>query len=137
MFYGVGTYRRGENELQSETIVPIRLSGNWMVISRGFLPVVVSRLSATAGVDYGLSNMQPQFYISPVHGGKFVWGVGPQLWLPTVTDHSLGINKWGGGLETVGLFRSGDLLAGTLIGSEYAGVNHVHENQLNIDWFAF
>ena len=137
-FYGVGPYRRAENELLIEPVVPIRLSENWMLISRTIVPVVVvPRLSANAGVDYGLSNIQPQFYLSPVHTGKFVWGVGPQLWLPTATDDKLGINKWGGGPAVVGLIRSGHLLAGTLIGNEFAGVNHVHENQMTINWFAF
>ena len=137
-FYGVGPYRRAENELLIEPVVPIRLSENWMLISRTIVPVVVvPRLTANAGVDYGLSNIQPQFYLSPVHTGKFVWGVGPQLWLPTATDDKLGINKWGGGPAVVGLIRSGHLLAGTLIGNEFAGVNHVHENQMTINWFAF
>ena len=137
-FYGVGPYRRAENELLIEPVVPIRISANWMVISRTIVPVVVvPRLSASAEVDYGLSNIQPQFYLSPVHTGKLVWGVGPQLWLPTATDDKLGINKWGGGPAAVGLFRSGHLLAGTLIGNEFAGVNHVHENQMTINWFVF
>lgn len=136
--YGVGPYRRAENELLIEPVVPIRLSENWMVISRTIVPVVVvPRLSATAGVDYGLSNIQPQFYLSPVHAGKLVWGVGPQLWLATATDHSLGINKWGGGPAAVALFRRGHLLAGALIGNEFAGVNHVHENQMTINPFFF
>ena len=137
-YFGVGPYRRAENALLIEPVVPLRLSQNWMVISRTIVPVVVvPRLSSTAGVDYGLSNIQPQFYLSLVHAGKFVSGVGPQLWLPTATDHSLGINKWGGGPATVGLFRSGHLLAGTLIGNQFAGVNHVHENQMTINWFVF
>ena len=137
-FFGVGPYRRAENELLIEPVVPIRLSDNWMVISRTIVPVVVvPRRSSTVGVDYGLSNIQPQFYLSPVHAGKIVWGVGPQLWLPTASDHSLGINKWGGGPAAVALFRSGHWLAGTLIGNEFAGVNHVHENQMTINWFAF
>ena len=137
-FYGVGPYRRAENELLIEPVVPIRLSENWMVISRTIVPVVVvPRRSSTAGVDYGLSNIQPQFYLSPVHAGKIVWGVGPQLWLPTATDHSLGINKWGGGPATVALFRSGHLLAGTLMSNQFAGVNHVHENQMTINPFVF
>jgi hypothetical protein len=137
-FYDVGPYRRAENELLVEPVVPIRLSKNWMVISRTILPVVVvPRLSPADGVDYGLSNIQPQFYLSPVHTGKFIWGVGPQLWLPTATDDKLGINKWGGGPATVGLFRSGHILAGALISNQFAGVNHVHENSMTINVFAF
>jgi hypothetical protein len=137
-FYGVGPYRRAENELLIEPVVPIRLLTNWMVISRTIVPVVVApRLSGTDVVDYGLSNIQPQFYLSPVHTGKFVWGAGPQLWLPTATDKELGINKWGGGPTTVGLYRTGHWLFGSLVSNQFAGVNHVHENQMTINWFAF
>jgi hypothetical protein len=137
-FCGVGPYRRAENELLIEPVVPIRLSTNWMVISRTIVPVVVApRLSATAAVDYGLSNIQPQFYLSPVHTGKFVWGAGPQLWLPTATDKELGTNKWEGGPTTVGLYRSGHWLVGSLVSNQFAGINHVHEDQMTINWFAF
>jgi hypothetical protein len=137
-FYGVGPYRRAENELLIEPVVPLRLSENWMLISRTIVPVVVvPRLSSTAGVDYGLSNIQPQLYLSPVHTGKFIWGVGPQLWLPTATDKKLGVNKWGGGPTTVGLFRTGHWLGGALVNNEFAGVNHVHENLMTINWFLF
>ncbi len=137
-YYGVGPYRRAENALEIEPVVPFRISENWMVITRTIVPIVVEpRLSPAAGVDHGLSNIQPQFYVSPVHAGKFVWGAGPQLWLPTATDHTLGINKWGGGPATVGLFRSGHLLVGSLVSNEFAGVNHVHENAMTIYGFAF
>ena len=137
-YYGVGPYRRAENVLLIEPVVPLRLSKNWMVISRTIVPVVVvPRLSSTAEVNYGLSNIQPQFYLSPVHAGKFVWGVGPQLWLPTATDDKLGINKWGGGPATVGLFRSGHWLGGALISNQFAGVNHRHVNQMTLNPFLF
>jgi hypothetical protein len=137
-YYGVGPYRRAENVLEIEPVVPFRISENWMIISRTIIPIVTEpRLSPNAGVDYGLSNIQPQFYLSPIHAKKFLWGAGPQLWLPTATDQTLGINKWGGGPATVGLFRSGHLLAGSLVSNEFAGVNHVHENQMTIYGFAF
>jgi hypothetical protein len=137
-YFGVGPYRRAENVFEIEPVIPFKISKNWMVISRTIVPIVVApRLSPSDGVDYGLSNIQPQFYLSPVHTGKFIWGIGPQLWLPTATDHELGINKWGGGPTTVGLFRSRHMLVGSLVSNEFAGVNHVHENQMTIYGFAF
>jgi hypothetical protein len=137
-YYGVGPYRRAENALLIEPVIPIRLSKNWMVISRTIVPiVVVPRLSPTVGVDYGLGNIQPQFYLSPVHTGKFIWGVGPQLWLPTATDNKLGINKWGGGPTTVWLYKSGHFLGGALINNQFAGVNHTHENEMTLNWFSY
>jgi hypothetical protein len=137
-YYGVGPYRRAENALLIEPVVPFRISKNWMVISRTIVPVVVvPRLSVTDGVDYGLSNIQPQFYLSPAHTGKFIWGAGPQLWLPTATDKTLGINKWGGGPTTVGLYRTGHWLGGALVNNEFAGVNHLHENLMTLNGFLY
>ena len=137
-FYGVGSYRRAENALLVEPVVPFRISQNWMVITRTITPVeVVPRLSPTREVDYGLGNIQPQFYLSPVHPGKLIWGAGPQLWLPTATDSTLGTNKWGGGPAVVGLVRQGHWLGGSLLGNEFAGINNKHINQMTLNPFLF
>ena len=137
-YYGVGPYRRAENALLIEPVIPFKLSSKWMVISRTITPVeVVPRLSPTREVDYGLGNIQPQFYMSPVHPGKFIWGAGPQLWLPTATDSTLGTNKWGGGPAFVGLVHQGHWLGGSLLGNEFAGVNHKHINQMTLNPFLY
>jgi hypothetical protein len=137
-FYDVGPYRRAENELLVEPVIPIKLNDRWIVISRTITPIVVTpRRSTSEGVDYGLSNIQPQFYLSPAHPGKFIWGVGPQLWLPTATDKTLGVNKWGGGPALVGLIHQGHWLGGSLISNQFAGVNHTHVNQLLVNPFLY
>lgn len=137
-YYGVGPYRRAENVLLIEPVIPFRLSQKWMVISRTIVPVeVVPRLSPGREVDYGLGNIQPQFYFSPAHPRKFIWGAGPQLWLPTATDSELGTNKWGGGPAMVGLFRQGHWLGGSLLSNEFAGINHKHINSMTLNSFLF
>ena len=75
------------------------------------------------GIDpeFGLSNMQPQFFFTPVGSGSFSWAVGPALWLPTATDKTLGINKWGGGPVVVAPTTQGPLLAGFLAQNIWAG----------------
>jgi hypothetical protein len=79
-YYDVGPYRRAENVLLVEAVIPFKLSQNWIVISRTITPVeVVPRISSAEGVDYGLGNIQPRFYLSPSHPGKFIWGAGAQL----------------------------------------------------------
>lgn len=137
-FYGVAPYRRAENALLIEPVIPLKLSQRWLVISRLITPVeVLPRLSPTYPVDYGLGNIQPQFYFSPVHAGKLIWGAGPQLWLPTATDSSLGTNKWGGGPAIVGLFRQGHWLGGSLLSNEFAGVNHKRIDEMTLNPFLF
>ncbi|MGA7159139.1 MAG: neuromedin U [Acidobacteriaceae bacterium] len=137
-YYDVGPYKRAENVLLIEPVIPFKLSPQWIVITRTITPVeVVPRVSPSEGVDYGLGNIQPQFYLSPSHPGAFIWGVGGQLWLPTATDHILGTNKWGGGPATVGLYHKGHWLGGSLLGNEFAGVNHKHINQMTINPFLY
>jgi len=109
-----------------------------MLISRTIVPVeVVPRISPRDPVDYGLGNIQPQFYFSPAHPGKFIWGAGPQLWLPTATDSELGTNKWGGGPAMVGLIRQGHWLGGSLLSNQFAGINHKHVDSLTLNSFLF
>src|ERR1700735_4460048 len=137
-YYGVGPYRRAENVLLVEPVLPFKFSSNWIVITRTIVPVEVSpRLSPTDRVDYGLGNIQPQVYISPAHPGKVIWGAGGEAYLPTATDKELGTNKWGGGPAAVGLYHQGTLLGGALISNAFAGENHTHVNEMTLNPFLF
>lgn len=137
-YYGVGPYRRAEEVFLIEPVIPFKISENWAVLTRTIIPVgVIPRLSSERTVDYGLGNIQPQFYITPTHQGKFLWGAGSQLWLPTATDPVLGTNKWGGGPAFAGLFQHGRWLGGALINNQFAGLNHAHVNELTANPFFF
>jgi hypothetical protein len=138
--FGVGPYRRAENQTLIEPVIPLRLSENWILITRTITPVVVvPRLSPTDGVHYGLGDMQPQVYLSPAHPGKFIWGVGPQFYLPTASDEALSPvgRKWGGGVATVGLMSHGHWLGGMLLSNQWAGVNNKHVNELTMNPFLY
>lgn len=137
-YYGVGPYRRAQNVLLVEPVVPFKVSSNWIMITRTIVPVeVVPRLSPADGVDYGLGNIQPQVYLSPAHPGNFIWGLGGEAFLPTATDKELGTNKWGGGPALVGLYHKGPWLGGALVSNAFAGVNHTHVNQMTLNPFLF
>jgi hypothetical protein len=136
--FGVGPYRRAANETLIEPVIPFKLTKEWILITRSIVPVVVlPRLSPTDNVTYGLGNIEPQFYLSPAHPGKIIWGAGPELYLPTATSDSLGINKWGGGVDAVALTHKGHWLAGTLVNNVWAGTNHNHVNELTINPFFY
>ena len=42
----------------------------------------------------GLSDLLHASFVTPASSGKFIWGVGAMLSLPTATDESLGSDKW-------------------------------------------
>lgn len=97
-YFDVGRYHNASNTLLVEPVVPFRLNDDWNLITRTIVPVVYEpQFIHGQGPATGLGNIEPQFYFSPSHTGKFFWGVGPHLWLPSATNRELGVNKRGGG----------------------------------------
>jgi len=137
-FFNVGPYRRTENGLIIEPVIPFKLNENWNLITRTILPVIYQpQVSPSQGSDFGLGNINPQFFLSPARSGQIIWGGGPQLWLPTATNKTLGVNKFGGGPAVVALTKRGHWLVGTLVGNVWAGTRGTHYNQMTITPLVF
>jgi hypothetical protein len=137
-FFNVGSYRRTENGLLIQPVIPFKLTENWNLIIRTILPAIYQpQVSPLQDSEFGLGNLNPQFFLSPARSGPIIWGVGPQVWLPTATNRSLGVNKFGGGPATVVLTKSGHWLGGTLVGNVWAGRSGAHYNQMTITPLVF
>lgn len=139
-YFNTGPYKRALNALIIEPVIPIKLTENWNLITRTITPLIYEpRVSPTQGSVFGLGNMQPQFYFSPAHPGKLIWGLGPQLWLPTATDDTLGVNKFGGGPAGVVVTSFGHWMVGSIVNNVWTGQNKHHQevNQLTLNPFAF
>src|SRR5678815_374443 len=86
-YFGEGPLEKIGNVLIIQPVIPITRVKNWYVISRWVTRVVyVPRVSPDQGSEFGLGNLQPEFYVSPAHTGKVIWGVGSRLYLPTATN---------------------------------------------------
>jgi hypothetical protein len=146
---GVGPLHKTQNILIVEPIIPLKLTPDWNLITRWNTPITYQpRLAEPVGPfpgigpEFGLSNMQPQFFFTPANPGSFTFAVGPSLWLPTATDKTLGIDKWGGGPVVVALTTQGPLLTGFLAQNVWAGttgtsVTGQRINTLTIEPFVF
>jgi hypothetical protein len=142
--FGVGQLHRTQDALLVEPIIPIRLTPEFNLVTRWITPVVWQpALAPSIGAESGLGNITPQFFFTPAHKGDgFVWALGANAWLPTATDNTLGINKWGGGPTAVALWIQGPLLTGVLTQNTWAG-NHGSSltgkrvNQLLVKPFVF
>ena len=132
-----GPNRDTANTLLIQPVVPIRIDSNWSVITRTIAPIVyLPRTSPEQGNVTGLGNIEPQFYFTPAHPGKFIWGAGAQAWLPTASQDALGVNKWGGGPAVVGLVIDGPWVAGALLNNVWAGSGKGRVNQMTLNPFA-
>jgi hypothetical protein len=147
--FGMGPLHKTQNVLIAEPIIPLKLTPDWNLITRWNTPITSQPRLADPmgpfpgiGSEFGLSNMQPQFFFTPANPGSFTFAVGPALWLPTATDKTLGINKTGGGPVVVALTTQGPLLAGFLAQNIWAGttgtsVTGERVNLLTIEPFVF
>jgi hypothetical protein len=141
-YYNVGPDKRAENALIVEPVIPFKLNANWNLITRTITPIIrLPEPSPSQGSVWGLGNMEPQFYFSPSRPGwgKIIWGIGPQLWLPTATDDRLGVNKFGGGPAAVVVTSRGHFLFGSLINNVWTGQNKEHQrvDQFTLNPFVF
>ncbi len=67
-YFNFGLYRRTANVLLIEPVIPFRLSENWNLIVRGIIPLISEpRVSPSQDAQFGLGNLEPQFYLSPAH----------------------------------------------------------------------
>ena len=131
-----GPYRNTANTLLIQPVVPIRIDSDWSLITRTIIPVVYEpRSSPEQGEVTGLGNIEPQFYVTPAHPGKFIWGLGAQLWLPTASQDALGLNKWGGGPTAVGLAIDGPWVVGALLNNVWAGSGEQRVNEMTLNPF--
>jgi hypothetical protein len=135
-FFNVGPLHKTANDLIIEPVIPTKLNADWNLIARWITPLVyLPRVSPVEGSEFGLGNLQPEFYLSPAHSGSVIWGVGPKLYLPTATNKALGINRIGGGPTAVALTIQGPWVAGIVANNVWAGSGNARVNELTLNPF--
>lgn len=121
--------------LALKPVIPITLSSKLLFIARAIVPV--SFISSPVNKS-GMSDVQLQFYFSPVSKGKFIWGAGPMLTLPTGIPADMCSGKWTAGPAAAALFMLKHVVVGALVTQRwsFAGIGSADKiNQLYIDAF--
>jgi hypothetical protein len=82
----------------NNALIPIPLDDDWFLIARS-KGAFLSQAPKTQGAGWvnGLNNAQTTLFLSPAHGNRFFWGVGPAISFPTATNSATGTNQWGAG----------------------------------------
>ena len=91
-----GPEKGTQNMLNIQPVVPISISSDWNIITRTIVPLI-SMPSLAPGDDRtgGIGDIQFTAFLSPANPGKWIWGVGPIVQLPTNSNAELGNNNWG------------------------------------------
>ncbi len=100
--------------LNIQPVIPVTV-GNWNLVNRVIVPLIDTdgEISGTPEIPSpvsgngatGLGDINYSLFFSPVKYGKFIWGIGPSVTLPTATDSELGSEKWSAGPTGVILFQ--------------------------------
>ena len=103
------------NILNIKPVVPLSIGENWNLINRLIVPVIYQeeRFSGEGDV-FGLGDITYQGFLSPAKPGKLIWGIGPQLQMPTGMDR-LTSDQWSLGPAAVGLMMPGNWVFGLLV----------------------
>jgi hypothetical protein len=129
--FNIGPSDRTQNILNVQPVIPVGLTQNWNLIIRWITPIIYQPVDVPQASGppvqagyYGLGDMQPAFFISPKKG-KVIWGVGPQLLLPTATKTGiLGQGKLGVGPTIVVLVQPGKWTLGVLTNNVWGVAGH-------------
>ena len=89
-----GPEKGTQNILNIQPVIPISVSEDWNVITRTIVPVI-SMPALFPGDDRtnGIGDTTFTAFLSPAKPGKWIWGAGPVVQIPTNTDAKLGINN--------------------------------------------
>jgi hypothetical protein len=129
--FNTGPADRTQNILNIQPVIPVNLGENWNLIVRWITPVIfqpvavpqVSSAPIQSGY-YGFGDMQPAFFFSPKKS-KVIWGVGPQLLLPTATKTGiLGQGTFAMGPTVVVLVQPGKWTLGFLANNVWGITTH-------------
>ena len=110
--FGFGPDNEILNFFRIQPLIPFELNENWSLITRAVIPIVHQPWPESTD---GLSDVALTMFLTPARAGKFIWGVGPALVLPTATDEMIGTEKWSAGPAVAGIYMSGPWVVGAVI----------------------
>jgi hypothetical protein len=93
--FGMGSGSGWRYTLNLQPVIPFSLSPKWNMISRTIIPIIHQHNVVPGSTQTGLGDIAQSLFFSPTDSKKFIWGVGPQLLIPTATDDNLGTEKFG------------------------------------------
>ncbi len=108
------------NTLNIKPVYPANISKNWNLINRLIVPVIYQRERVQGeGNAFGMGDITYQAFFSPANPGKFIWGAGPALVMPTGANRMTS-DKWSIGPALVGLTMPGHWVVGGLVSNVWS-----------------
>lgn len=142
-YFDLGGTGETKNVANFQPVVPMDLNEDWDVVWRLIMPVVSTPVldqgSGVPGERFeqvnALGDTTLTAFLAPKRTGKFIWGAGAALYMPTATDEKIKTNQWGGGLSFVGLAMQERWTYGALIMNVWSFGTDEKYTDTKIDFF--
>ena len=125
--------------LEIQPVIPIHLTPDWNLITRTVIPVVwTPDLSPIPTVPLGTAPTDFSAFLTPSkETNGWLWGVGPIVQIPTISNADLGSNVWGGGPTAVIVHTGEKIVGGVLINTvwSFGGTKGPGGNSYNTSLF--
>src|SRR5215475_8496029 len=118
--FHTGPFKRTQEILNIQPVVPLHINENWNLISRTIMPVMSQPDPIFNSNTNGIGDITQEFFVSPAHPGPLIWGVGPVFTVPSATDPILGQGKVLFGPTVVLLTTPGHWVIGVLANNQWS-----------------
>lgn len=109
----IGRYGRAQHGFLFQPLIPFPLNSKWDLITQTSVPAVAQPdVSSPGEGQFGLGDINLNFYFSPDNQGRVHWGVGPALLIPSATSEPVGTGKWSGGFAGALIVEPGEWTLG-------------------------
>ena len=121
--FNLGNHHDAGEAVNVEPLIPVRLTAQWDLLVRPSLTVAYL---PTPSSQFGLTDVQTSFFLTPESASEWIWGIGPILQAPTASSTDLGSGKWAAGPTAGFVYNNGPwfnaILAYQLM--SFAGAHH-------------
>jgi len=125
-YFGLGDSNEMKNIANFQPVIPMDITDDWDIVWRLIMPVVTTpgipatfnengNVTAFGNATTALGDTTLSAFLAPKKSGKFIWGAGAILYIPTATDKALKTKQWGVGPSFVGLRIDGKWTYGILV----------------------
>jgi opacity protein-like surface antigen len=118
--FNAGPFKRTQEVLNIQPVVPLHIDANWNLISRTIVPVIIQPNPIFDSNTNGIGDITEELFVSPTHPGPLIWGVGPVFTVPSATDPILGQGKVLLGPTVVLLTTPGHWVIGVLANNQWS-----------------
>lgn len=134
--FNTGPFKKGQNILNIQPVIPISLSKDWNLVVRTILPIVSQpKVTLNSGRVTGTGDTTLTAFLVPANAKKVIWGVGPVFLIPTTSNRRLGARRWGMGPSIVVLQIKKAWLYGVLFNNIWSFKDNPRVNQMLLQPF--